>query len=118
MKQKLIKTLARESFENNELDASRVQLIVARLKRKDTRTYIRALKSIEQEQTVSVEVATHIDEMAKKQLQLRFPDKKIVYTINKDILAGMRIIDNDILYDFSVQGKIDRVMKHLYETND
>lgn len=118
MKQAVIKKLAQESFIDDSLNEKRVNLIVARLKRKDLRSYIKTLKLIQQRQTVNVEVSSAVDEMVGQDLQLRFPDKKIVYTINKDILAGMKITDNDILYDFSIENKIDRLVKHLYETND
>lgn len=118
MKQKNIKTLAEASFTDNEIDEKRVNMIAAKLKRKDLRTYIKALRLVQQQHTVTVEMPTAVDESAQQDLQLRFPDKKIIYSINKDILAGMRIIDNDLLYDFSLQNKIDKAVKHLYETND
>lgn len=118
MIKKLIKQLAQESFDNNNLSDKKITLITARLKRTDTRAYLQALKLLTQQKTVFVQTPIAIDESAQKQLQIMFPNKKIVYTIHKDLLAGMRIIDNDLLYDYSLGAKIDKVLAHAYDTND
>ncbi len=118
MKAKLTKQLAKESFDNNVLVEKRVKTIAGKLKRKDTRSYLKALKVIEQKNTLYVSMPVNYDESIQKALKFRFPDKKIVYILNKDLLAGMKIIDNDILYDFTLQGKIERLIRHLYDTND
>ncbi len=59
-----------------------------------------------------------IDEIVQNQLKIKFPNKKLVYTINKDMLAGMKIFDNDLLYDLSLETKIYKLIKRSYDFND
>jgi len=118
MTDKNIKQLAKESFDNNDLNENKMSMITARLKRTDARSYIRALKLLTQQKTVFVQTPVAIDATEEKQLKVRFPNKKIVYTINKDLLAGMRIINNDLLYDYSLEAKFDKIATKAYDTND
>jgi len=115
---KIIKQLAEESFNKNDLDEKKVFMITARLKRTDVRSYIRALKLLTQQKTVFVQAPVAIDANEQRQLQVKFPNKKMVYTINKDLLAGMKIIDNDLLYDYSLEAKFDKIAMKAYDTND
>ncbi len=118
MKTKLIKKLAQESFANNKLDENRVKIISNKLKRKDLRSYLRVLKILDRESTLYVSMPITDDASVQNTLQIRFPNKKIVYTLNKDLLAGVKIVDNDLLYDFTLQGKIERLIGRFYDTND
>lgn len=110
--------LAKLSFTDNSLNQQKADIIVAKLKRKDARAYIRALRLHESYMSVNVLLPYPADQTLGKKLQIHFPDKKIVYTIDKSVLAGMRIIENDILYDYSLEAKVDRLIKNMYETND
>jgi hypothetical protein len=118
MTKNIIKQLAEESFNKNDLDEKKIHMITARLKRADARSYVRALKLLTQQKTVFVHAPVVIDATEQKQLQVKFPNKKIVYTINKDLLAGMRIVDNDLLYDYSLEAKFDKIAMKAYDTND
>ncbi len=118
MKIKLIKQLAKASFDNNSLNENKIKIVSSKLKRKDLRSYLRALKILDQENTLFVSMPITDDEKVKNALQIRFPNKKIVYTLNKDLLAGIKIVNNDLLYDFTLQGKIERLIGHFYDTND
>ena len=118
MTKKIIKQLAKQSFDNRNLDEKKISLITVKLKKTDARSYIQALKQITQQNTVLVQSPIAIDAVVQKQLQIKFPNKKVVYTINKDLLAGMRIVDNDLLYDYSLGTKIDKISRHSYDFND
>ena len=118
MTKKIVKQLAEESFEKKSLNEKKISLITARLKKTDIRAYIRALTLLTYQKTVFVQTPVAIDETSQKQLQLKFPNKKMIYTIHKDLLAGMKIIDNDLLYDYSLEAKIERLVKNTYDTND
>src|SRR5579872_2682018 len=99
MTNKQLKHLAMNSFQENSLDEQKANQIIARLKKKDARAYVRALRLHESQLAVNVSLPYPADEKTKKSLQIRFPDKKMVYTIDKELLGGMKIIENDILYD-------------------
>lgn len=118
MTTKQIKQLASISFADNKLDDKKISFIAAKLKRTDVREYVKMVQMMNGQRTVTVQSAQPADQSVLKQLSIRFPDKKILYTIDKQVLAGMRIIDNDILYDYSLDNKLDTLIKHLYDTND
>ncbi len=118
MTKKRIKQLAKETFEKDNLNQKKLALIIGRLKKTDARAYIQALKQIVQGNTVFVHSPVAVDETAQKQLELKFPNKKMIYVLNKNLLAGMKILDNDLLYDYSLETKIDRVVKRAYDLND
>lgn len=118
MLKKKIKQLAQASFKGKNLDERRINLVASKLKRKDLRFYLKELTLLKQQGTVEVYLSSDVDDQIKNQVQIRFPQKDIVYTIDKDLLAGMRIVDNDILIDLSLQDIIERLVTNIYETND
>ena len=42
-----------------------------------------------------------------------FPDKKIVLKEDKSLIAGIRIIDKDTIYDFNIKNTLENLVKYI-----
>lgn len=120
MTKKQIKQLALQSYSKNELDQQKVFRIAKLLKRKDLREYIRTLKNLEREKTVTV-VLPEIKVDKKdldKQFRTAFPNKKIKYELDPSLLVGVRIIDNDLVYDLNLRDTLKQLSSYIIEKYD
>ncbi len=113
----MLKRLVMESYATGDLDATKVNKIVRLLSKKELRLYIRALKNWEQQHRVVLEVPD------KKGIELEefeglFPDKKIVITVDPTLLLGMRLTDNDDVYEMSLKHTLDKITEHITEQYD
>lgn len=109
MEKKLIKKLANASYVKNSLDVSRVNKIVANLSRRELREYIRVLKSLEKKFTVYIEHTNELSEVCRENLENLFKDKRIIFRRNDDLILGIRIIENDIIYNLNLKNSLKRI---------
>lgn len=117
MNRQTLKQLVIESYDNGELDASKVSRIADLLTKKELRLYIRALKNWEREHKVVIEVP-HDNGMNFDELQGMFPEKKIVVNVDPSLILGMRLKDNDDIYEMSLKNTLDKITEHIEEQYD
>jgi len=114
MPKKLLKQLIDLSFVNNKLNQKRVERIVRLLSRNELKFYLKGLKKRERELSVFIDNAMKtvgIDEMFKS----IFPNRKIVVNINPSLLLGLRITDNDNVFELSLKNSLDKITSYLEE---
>jgi hypothetical protein len=101
-----IKQLAVDSFTNNQIDESKAKKISRLLDKPSLREYIRVLKLIEQKKTIILMVPDdkigNIAELGKK-ISKMYPDKRVLVKTDPELIAGVRIINNDLVYELSLQ---------------
>jgi F0F1-type ATP synthase delta subunit len=114
MTTKQIKKLATVSYTNNLLDGKKVQQIAKLLSRSQLKRYIQFLKSLEQSKTVKVVMAS-LDAKSglEKQLKSKFPNKRLEFLEDKSLIAGMKIVDNDNIYDFSLANSFENLVSYI-----
>ena len=120
MTKKQIKDLALQSYSGDNLDQKKVTRVAKILKRSDLKAYIKALKNIEKEKTVTV-VLPQIKLNTKdlyKQFEEAFPKKRINYQVDKDLLVGVRIINNDLIYDLNLRNTLKQLNSYIIEKYD
>lgn len=117
MTKKFLKQLIQISYDGNALNQKNVDNIAHLLNRKDLRKYIKSLKSREKEITVEIAIpnGTNQTEYIKK-FQTLFSDKKIRIMQDPNLLLGVRITDNDIVYDLSLQNKMNQLQNYVEES--
>ncbi len=119
MTDKKIKVLAKESFFKNSLNQKKVKLIVKSLKRSELKEYIKALKLIEAKNTVfltlSQRTKAEITEDILKNLKSQFPSKKIELVFDPTLIAGIKIVSDDLIYDFNVKNTLEEILSHIKE---
>lgn len=113
---KQIKLLAIKSFTRNELDPKKVKLFSSNMKRKDLRNYIREIKTIDDKNKVTF-VAPALKNFKKTDVSAllkHYKGKKIMYQEDPGLLVGIKVIDNDLIYDFNLKNSLE----NLVETYD
>ncbi|OGH38278.1 MAG: hypothetical protein A3B44_01355 [Candidatus Levybacteria bacterium RIFCSPLOWO2_01_FULL_38_21] len=119
MKIKQIKKLAMQSFKKGNLDPEKIKKIAPLLNRRQLKTYIRFIKKLDREKKVLV--FTPIDKVDQKttsKLRGMFPEKKIEYIKRSDLIAGIRIVDNDIVYEFNVKDSLKSLASYIKQSYD
>ncbi len=119
MKIKEIKKLAEQSFTNGNLDLKTIKRIIALLNKKQLKIYIKFLKKMENERLVWV--FTPMDKVENKttgKIKSVFPNKKIEYVKDPSLIVGLRVIDNDMVYEFNLKDSLDNLITYLKQSYD
>ncbi|MDO8658669.1 MAG: hypothetical protein Q7K55_08050 [Candidatus Levybacteria bacterium] len=118
MTKEQIKELVFKSYIKNKLDESRVDLAANKLNRKSLKEYIRALKKFESKNTIIVSVPHMPEQNEIKILSDLFTGKKIVYNIDPAILVGIKLVEDDLIYDYNLKNTLENMAKfasQIYE---
>jgi hypothetical protein len=114
MNRKIIKKLALESYTKDKLDFKKVDRIVKHLGRSDLKLYIKAIKNYEGSRTVTLLLPSISDKISfVKEIEKLFPNKKIIIKIDESLIAGIRIIDSDNVYDFNIQNTLENLVSYV-----
>src|SRR5262245_38133878 len=110
---KQIKLLASQSYKNNKLDPKIVESIADKLNRQSLKQYIRLLKQEENKKQVIVTSPKSLTESDKKRLQSQFPNKKIIYILDPEMMGGIRIVDKDTEFESSINQTFNDIIRFL-----
>ena len=115
MTKKLLNSLVKISYNNNALSRKTALSIGNKLSRKNLKLYLKALKNNEKKNTVKVIIANDkINKISlEKKLKQEFGNKKIVFQVDKTLIAGIRVIDNDLIYDYNLNNTINSLITHI-----
>ncbi|HYM65380.1 MAG TPA: F0F1 ATP synthase subunit delta [Candidatus Sulfotelmatobacter sp.] len=114
MTKKQIVSIASKSFTNNRLDSKKVNRIIRLLKRKELKIYIKALKILENNKTVTI-FSPKKDKRNNllNDFKLIFPDKKIIFKEDPSLIAGIRVINSDDVYDFNIKNSLKSLVTYI-----
>ncbi|MBI2621715.1 MAG: hypothetical protein HYW63_03700 [Candidatus Levybacteria bacterium] len=119
MNKRLIKKLAEDSYSKEKLDRRKVFAFARVLRRRDLRKYIRFLKNFEDRMTLRVTLPTETEVgRVRRRLSKIFPNKKIVFTIDPTMLAGIRVIDYDNVYELSLKNSLETALDQITSRYD
>ena len=114
MTTKQIKNLAIASYAGELLDIKRVTRITKLLNRSELKRYIKFLKNLEQTKTVKVVMAKlNGEKELETELKAKFPNKRIEFLEDISLIAGMKIIDNDNIYDFNLANTFENLVSYI-----
>ena len=113
MSNKFIKSLALASYTKEQLDEVKIGRIVKKLTRLELKQYIKALKTVEKQTNVYVYLANSAKQLAADQFSKLFPDKKIVIKEDKSLIAGIRIVDNDQVYEQNLKNNLNNLVNFI-----
>lgn len=116
MDNKLITKLALGSYTNDTLDEKKVLRVATQLSRLDLKRYIRVLKAIERKKNLFIQVPDK--KRFQKTLEDVFRDRNIIIEEDSDLLMGVRITDDDMVYDMSLESRINKILEDLDENYD
>lgn len=114
MKKRDIKKLAEHS--SKQLDEKEVEKIVSLLSRKDLKEYARQLKLLEKENQVIIALP-NLKAYNKNNnfFEDLFKDKQIIYQEEPSLLLGVRVTDNDMVYDINLRSKLEETKRRIKE---
>lgn len=116
MNKKKITQLALASYKGENLDEKKVNTVSSYLSRSDLKKYINALNNLENNKKLIVSSPT--ENYAIKTFEKLFPDKRIVFKKDPTLLLGIQIVDNDIVYEFSLRNSLDKILTYIEKNYD
>lgn len=115
MTKKTLKELVTVSFKKNTLDEKTVLTIAEKLTRHQLKKYIHELKSEVRKNTVTVVSSKPLSQTAKRLFESEYPKKELEFAVKPDILLGLQIINNDVVYDSSLKHTFDEITQFVSE---
>ncbi|MEK7534367.1 MAG: hypothetical protein AAB600_03440 [Patescibacteria group bacterium] len=106
-----LKNLVAESYKNDILDSNKVYAIVNCFTRFELKQYIDALKNYEDKKNIIV--TTPFKAYSNIGFEKLFPNKKIVYKIDPSLMLGVKIVDNDNVYEFNLKSRLDDIISYV-----
>ncbi len=103
------------SYDGDVLNSEAVSKIADFLTRKELKEYIRAIKNREKSMTLFVEVPHDKMKLHTDELKELFGAKKVSVAINPELLLGLRMRDQDDVYNMNMKYSLERIMKHATE---
>jgi F0F1-type ATP synthase delta subunit len=121
MTKKIIKKIALASYTKNQLDSKKVKRIVSFLTRNNLKQYIKELKSLENQKTISI-ITPYSNKKTQTDIKNKFAkfytDKKIVMNTDPSLILGVKIINNDLIYNLNLKDTLDNLNLHIKEQYD
>lgn len=113
MTKKIIDQLVTLSYSGNFLDQEKVIEIVSHLKRKQLKLYLKALKNREKAISVTIILPSLPTDKEQESFKKLFPNKKIVYNLDPNLLVGVKIVVNDDVYDLNLKHVLESIAFHV-----
>lgn len=111
----LIKQLVKESYTNDELDEKKVEMIASKLQRPGLKMYLKELQRKEQKKHVIITTAKQLSVQEEEKVGKLFPQKKVLFQTDETLISGIRVLDNDIIYEKNISQALNDMS--LYITN-
>lgn len=114
MTKKEIKQLVLASYTKDKLDIKKINTIIKFFSKKDLKNYVRYIKSYEKTKNIIIEMPVVSNkEDILRQFKKLYPDKNIQLKENKSLLAGVKITDNDIVYEQNLKNKLENIVSFI-----
>jgi F0F1-type ATP synthase delta subunit len=110
---KMIQGLVVKSYKQDQLDPAIVDLVANKLNRRQLKQYIRLLKQQENKKQVIVTVPKTLSSEERDMIQKLFTGKKLYYTVDPSMISGIRIVDNDVEYEISLDQIFQNLLAHM-----
>lgn len=116
MTKKKIDKLILASYSHNFLNRKRVNKISTLLSRSDLKKYINGLRLTEKRKSLTI--LSPINNQDLRKFERLFPNKKILFTKDPSLMLGVRIVDNDIVYEFTLKNSLDKIISQIEQSYD
>lgn len=104
------------SYKGSNLDQKKVNRIASLISKSDLKKYINGLKSKEKKN--SLVISSPIDNQDLGKFKKLFPHKKIVFKKDPSLMLGVQVIDNDLVYDFTLKNSLDKIVNYIEQNYD
>lgn len=121
MAKKQIKKLALASYTGNVLDFKKTKKISGLLTRADLKQYIKELKLLENQKNVKIlipSVKKNVNKDIVRRFKKVFSGKNVIIEEDPSLILGVKIIDNDLIYDLSLRNTLDSLNTYINKQYD
>ena len=118
MDRKIILQLANVSYTDGSLDKEKVKKIASLLNRKSLKQYIKALKMYQRQHSVFVQIAYSMEYLDESVFEELFPDKEIIIEKDQSLLLGIKITNNDLVYERNLKNTFDQLEEKIKRSYD
>lgn len=118
MNKRILKELVSESYTGDELDPTKVMKIADVLNRSELKLYIHAIKDVEGKMSVTVTIPEGMGDLEMEQFKDIFPNKKLFVEKDPTLILGVKVTDNDMVYDFNLRNTLEKMVKYVEEKYD
>ena len=116
MNSKKIDKLVAHSYKNNFLDQKKVNKIAALIGKSDLKKYINALKLAEKRKNLII--SSPINNLDLSKFEKLFPNKRIILKMDPALMLGVKIVDDDIIYEFTLNNSLDKILNYIEQNYD
>lgn len=116
MNKNKINKLVAASYKNNHLDEKKVNKIASLISRSDLKKYINGLKLVEKKKNLIISSPINNQDLGK--FEKLFPHKKIILKNDPSLMLGVRIVNDDIVYDFTLKNSLDKIVNYIEQNYD
>lgn len=113
MTKKQLENLVLQSYSKDLLDERKVAAFASLLTRFQLKQYIKELKNSESQKTVNVMLSYLPTKEQQEMISRLFPGKTIKYEIDSNLLVGIKIINNDDVFDLNLKDTLDNLLSHV-----
>lgn len=118
MNKRILKELISESYTGDYLDPVKVMRIADILNRSELKEYIKAVKETESKMTVTLTVPAGMDDLELEPFKDVFPDKKLFVEHDPSLILGVKVTNNDTVYEFNLRNTLEKMVQYLEEKYD
>lgn len=115
MDKKHIKRLVDLCFDKNGINEAKVLSVSHELQRSDLKKFIWEVKKRLAATTVRVVIPNEKVSTLSivKELKQMFPNKKIKIEIDPELMVGLRVVVDDLIYEYNLKDILKRISTHL-----
>lgn len=110
MTKKIIAQLVEASYTKGTLDGEKVEKITKLLTRAELKIYLRGLKLAEKKRTITLVLP---DKKFYNKTLLKSTKKQVKVIEDTSLLLGAKVIDNDTVYDLSLQNYLNEFISTI-----
>ncbi len=120
MKKKQIEQLVLQSYFGENLDIKKVEKLTSQISRIDLKMYIRTLKNWERKHSVEIFIpeAKYKNFLKLKTIKTAFPKKKVKLNTDPTLITGVKIVSEDLVYDFNLKDTLEDLVEHIRQQYD
>lgn len=116
MNSKKINKLVVTSYKDNYLDQKKVNKIASLISKSDLKKYINGLRLAEKKK--SLIISSPINNQDFKKFEKLFPHKKIIFKKDPSLMLGIKVVDNDVVYEFTLKNSLDKILNYIEQNYD
>lgn len=116
MDSKKINELVVASYKDGCLNQKKVNKIASLISNSDLKKYINGLKLKELKKNLII--SSPVDNQDLRKFENLFPHKKIVFEKDPSLMLGIRVVDNDLVYEFTLKNALDKIVNYIEQNYD